>query len=1168
MACCDSGGDGRVGRRRTGWCSVKCPSCQQDNREGAAFCDQCGAVLAPKCPNCSAQLRPGARFCDACGVSVSEPQSVEAKPADSDLREVTPSHLVSKILKERGRIAGERRNVTVLFADAKGFTPMSEKLDAEQVYDYIQGSYEHMLDAVHRHEGTVNQFTGDGIMALFGAPIAHEDSARRAVAAALDMQRALTAYAAESGAPLAFRIGVNTGPVVVGDIGDDLKMDYTAIGDTTNLAARMEQMAQPDSVYLTETTYRAVAEYFDFEDLGLLDVKGKSDKVHVYKAVAERDVRTRMDAAVARGLSPFCGRNREVETLKGMWQQALGGRGQIVLISGEPGIGKSRLLLEFRRALGDDVIWREAHCVSSGENIPYLPVIELVKSGFGIADGDDEGTIITKVDVDTAQWSPQAQKTAPYLKFLLQVDPGDAAIELMDPMQRRAGILDALRALVIERSKIAPRVVVVEDLHWADTQSEEVIRAIADVVAASPVLMILTFRPGYLHPSMDLPHAHRIVLCDLDSAARSQLAEATLEAAELPDSLVEGVTEKAEGNPLFIEEVAKAIAAGATDIGAVPNSLQDVILARIDRLDIGARESLQLASVIGREFTLRLLDRISNLQSELTSVLTELKGLELIYEKSFFPELAYMFKHALTHDVAYSTLLVERRKILHRTVAAAIEEVYPDRLAEHYETLAQHYELAEDWPKALHYLTLSGEKAASSYAGSDAALFYGRAFKICIDLGDHVRAADIAHRRGQANLSIFAVLDAVADFDRMLEASRATQDEHLESLALAARSVAEFFAHEFAVSERSAREALKVGLDRFDDTKFTANIGLAATYFVTDRLEDGEKHYEESVRFIDSAQEPILVWLCGEFDVLRSNWTGSYDAAVLEFERWMARLRPQGSVATVPVAWAGGVALGGRGDYERGLEVLNQVVEVCEQTDAFPDFRARALNTIGWLFGEIEDHEASLKWNERGLAAALEIESADPEFKNNAILNLGDSLCALGDLGAAEKRYDEVERIVRSPTPPDEWMMWRYSQHLFHSRGVLALSRGELAKAGAYAQECIEGAERSNSRKNLVKGLRLQGRVLMAAGDLPAAASSLGRALATAREIGNPPQLWKTLTDIADLRRLQKNDYASSYREAFAVAESVADGLADGRLRDSFLSSEEISRIREAAARS
>ena len=1153
---------------------LKCPSCQQDNRDGAAFCDQCGSVLAPKCPNCGAQLRPGARFCDACGVNVSggvnvsspsATETADAQTVETDPRSFTPTHLVQKILKERGRIAGERRNVTVLFVDAKGFTPLSEALDAEQVYTFIQGGYEHMLDAVHRYEGTVNQFTGDGIMALFGAPIAHEDSARRAVAAGIDMQRALKKYAEEAGVPVSFRVGINTGPVVVGEVGDDLRMEYTAIGDTTNLAARMEQMAEPGGVYLTESTYRPLTEYFDFEDLGLRDVKGKAEKVHVYKALAERDVRTRLDAAVARGLSPFCGREREVETLKGLWHEALGGRGQIVLISGEPGIGKSRLLLELRRTLGEDVIWREAHCVSYGENIPYLPVVELVRNGFGISDGDDEGTIIGKVDVDTSQWEPAAQKSVPYLKFLLQVDPGDAAVEQMDPMERRAGILDALRELVVERSRVAPRVIVVEDLHWADAQSEEAFRVCADVVASSPVLMILTFRPGYLHPSGDLPHAQRIVLGDLDADARYQLAEATLDAAELPETLVGPVTRKAEGNPLFIEEVSKALAAGATDTDSVPNSLQDVILSRIDRLEAGARQSLQLASVIGREFTMRLLDRISDLKTELAGVLTELKGLELIYEKTFFPELAYMFKHALTHDVAYSTLLVERRKVLHSIVAAAIEELYPDRVAEHYETLAHHYLQAENWKKALDYLEKAGDKASSSFAAQEAIAFFEQALDVAEQLGAGAlpHAAAIAEKRGMTHFSIGALVEAGEDFDRIIEAGKKLGDHRMVAHGLVTRGAwSEAYNHEFETALETIESALELLTDEDDDIRFAAVACMRTTCFLYGNLEKGAELEPEVERLLPNATGMYKGWHA-LFDVGIHNWEGRYDEAIAASHAVKATAE-QDLTMTLFIDWMEGLALGGAGRYDDAIEIVSRALRDAERIGD-PFTVTRGNNTLGWVHSELYDLERATQFNLECLRIAAGHTFPDPEIEANAKLNLADLLIAQGKLDEAEDHLRWVERVVRNPTPPERWALWLYSQHFCHTYGELCLMRGDLERARQFADECLWRAEQTNRPKNAVKARRLRGQISIAHGDLDEAGLELESALDIARKIGNPPQLWKTLVSAGDLEGAHGREGRTRYREALGVIEGVASNLFEESMRETFVNSEHVRRIKESA---
>ncbi len=1137
--------------------AVKCLGCGTENREGAAFCDECGTSLQAACPSCGAANRPGAKFCDACGTAIAP--TLE-----------TPAHLARKILEERGRIEGERRTVTVLFADAKGFTPLSERLGEEKVYEFVQRCVELMVAGVHGNEGTVTQFTGDGIVALFGAPIAHEDSPRRAVAAALEIQRALTKYIDDAEIDTAFRIGLNTGPVVVGRISDDLSMDYTAVGDTVNLAARMEQMCEPRAVFLTENTHRLVAEYFDFEDMGHIDVKGKSEPVHIFKALNPRGVRTRLDAAIARGLSPFTGRDPELRMLNGFWEDAVSSRGGIVLISGEPGIGKSRLLLEFKRSLPDDVIWREAQCVPYGEGIPYLPVVDLVRSGFGIAETDDEGTIIEKVDADTADWTPQGQKTVPYLKFLLQVDPGDALIETMDGADRRAGILDSLRALILERSRVAPRVVVVEDLHWADDASEEAFRVCADAVAASKVLMILTFRPGYLHPSADLPHAHRIVLNDLDADARRTLASSTLRAASLSSDLADPVTDKAEGNPLFIEEVAKALAAGATNTGAVPDSLQDVILARIDRLEGNARGALQLASVIGREFTLRLLTRISDVHSELDSVLSELKALELIYEKAFFPELAYMFKHALTHDVAYSTLLVERRKAMHRIVATAIEELYDDRIIEHYETLAHHYSKSEDWEKAADYLEKAGDKASATFANTQAIDYYRRALDAfdCLGIGSE-RAAGIWEKVGFTNFTIGKIPDAAEAFERMLEAVREAGDVPLESAALARRGLVELIGHDFDRSEPTLRDAIALAPE--PNERYLPTLMLAMQLLITDRHEEAAPYLAEATELAATVDDPVAVGFWNEMAVIIPNWNGEYEEAIRR-----ARESRMGSdtesidqftaMANLGGTWAEALALCGAGRYEEALEKLHYVLARCERIgDVF--YRLRSLNTIGWVYLELGDLDRGWEWNARALEVAVELGLLDPEIDSNAHLNLGDVLVARGDLEGAEEQFKKVEKIYRNPAPEERWMLWRYGQHMLHSYGELLLARGDVERATAFARECIEMAERSSALKNAIKGRRLLGQALAADGKLDLAEAELRTALDVARRVANPTQLWKTLGALGDvLNAMDRPDHArDAYEEAASVIDGVAASLQDESLRETFLGSRYASEVRAKA---
>jgi tetratricopeptide (TPR) repeat protein len=1044
-------------------------------------------------------------------------------------------------------------------------------MDPEQVYTFIQGCVERMVSSVHQFEGTVTQFTGDGIVALFGAPIAHEDSARRAVGAAILAQAQLREYVDASGLDTSFRIGLNTGPVVVGRVSDDLTMDYTALGDTVNLAARMEQMAEPGSAYLTENTYREVADFFDCEDLGPLDVKGKSEPVRVFKALSARDVKTRLDAAVARGLSPFVGRDRDVDALTGLWEDALAGRGQIVMISGEPGIGKSRLLLEFQKALGPDVIWREAHCVSNGQNTPYLPVIDLVKNGFGIAETDDEGTIIAKVDEDTSGWAPEAQKMAPYLKFLLQVDPGDAAIESMNPAERRAGILDALRALILERSRVAPRVVVVEDLHWADDQSEEAFRVCADAVAASKVLMILTFRPGYVHPSSDLPNAHRIALGNLDERAQGQLATATLEAASLPTDLAEAVAAKAEGNPLFIEEVTKALAAGIADPTSVPNSLQDVILARIDRLQRDARDSLQLASVIGREFSLRLLDRISDLQTQLDGVLNELKMLELIYEKAFFPELAYMFKHALTHDVAYSTLLHERRRALHRMVAIAIEELYAERLQEHYEVLAHHYVQAEDWDKALDYLDKAAEKAALAFANSEAARFLAEAIEICERRGtDDARSKIVRYSERQgAHLFSIADLDGgAASFLKMSDNAKAVGDTSGHARGMAKASMVELYTHDLDRAERTALAALDITSDDANARACAVATAWAVAQF-TDRYEEANELYDQLRRINDQITDDwTLVMVSATMVPLRMEWSGKHPESMQIVSEALAKFgHDTDLLGWLFGRWAECLNWMSVGEHQKALDRLLEDIPFAERTGVVLMY-LRALNTVGFVYGDLFDYDRAIEWNERGLREALAIGLPDPEVECNAALNLADNFMALGRLDEAEEHYRWVEAIYRDPTPEQRFMLWRYSQHMLHSYGELNLLRGDDEKALAHADECLELARRSDSPKNELKAHRLRAQVFAHRGRLEDADAEFAEAIRIGREIGNAGQLWRTYAAHGDVLQAtgRADDACDAYAAALQVIDHIASGLTDEVLKRTFLDSERVHAVRAAAS--
>jgi class 3 adenylate cyclase/tetratricopeptide (TPR) repeat protein len=696
----------------------------------------------------------------------------------------TPKHLADKILITRSALEGERKQVTVLFADVVGFTTLAEQLDPEIVHDLINRCFEGITAEVHRFEGTINQYTGDGVMALFGAPIAHEDSPRRAVHAALGIQRAIRGVAqalqAEPGLTLQMRIGIHTGLVVVGKIGDDLRMDYTAVGDTTNLAARLQQMAQPGSVVISAATQQHVAGFFETGDLGEMPVKGRAP-VRAFEVFRPRGRRTRFDVAVERGLTPLVGRERELAMLRERFHEVKAGRGQVVGIAGEAGLGKSRLVLEFRRALaqaGETVTWLEGHCISFGQASPFLPLIELLRENFQIDEFDGEPEIIAKVERGMRRMG-ELEAYIPAIRSLLSVDPGDAAFAVMDGPARRQHLFTALRALSLRGAQLRPLALVIEDLHWIDTSSEEFLNAILDTVAGVPLLLLVTYRIGYTPPFGSRSFYTTLTLHSFSEAETLAMAGHVLGTEQFPTELQTALMAKAEGVPLFIEEVTRTLldlgvvqredgvyrlVKGLSEV-SVPDTIQEIIMARLDRLGDDGKRTVQLASVIGRQFLVRLLARVAGLSHRLEGLLRELQALEIIYEQGLLPEPAYIFKHAVIQDVAYQSLLMQRRKALHRAVGEAIEALYQDRLEEHYAELAHHFTQGEVWEKALGYARQAGAKAAAHSANREAVAYMEQALAALQHLPE---SHDTLAQAIDLRIDLRQVLYPLGEFERLL----------------------------------------------------------------------------------------------------------------------------------------------------------------------------------------------------------------------------------------------------------------------------------------------------------------------------------------------------------------------------------------------------------------
>ena len=1137
---------------------MDCPQCRHANPPGSNYCSGCGTRLRPICPACANDLPPGARFCNTCGAPVEQASIPDTRFASPE--SYTPRHLAEKILTSRSALEGERKQVTVLFVDVSGFTALSERLDPEVVHGLMARAFELMLAEIHRYEGTVNQFLGDGLMALFGAPIAHEDHARRAVQAALGVRRALDAYREElereRGIRFRVRQGLHTGLVVVGSIGSDLRMDYTAVGDTTNVAARLLQAAEPGQIVVSEPLHHLVRGFFHTRSLGEQTLKGKSEALQAWDVLSAQEARSRLDVEAERGLTPLYGRDKELAALWDCFEKARGGQGQMVFIVGEPGIGKSRLLYELRQRIGDRVTWQEGRCVSFGQSIPFHPLIDSLRRSFGIEEGDDQDTIAGRLERGILAIGEDLRSILPYVRNLLGIDPGDSALSGMDPQERRGELFHALRRLLLQAAEVRPQVVVYEDVHWTDKATEEYLTLIADSLPASRVLVILTYRTGYTHPFGERSYQTRVVPGALSSEDSAAMVRAMLAAERLPDDLQARLVSKAAGNPFFVEEIVKSLREAGNAV-LVPDTIQGVIAARIDRLPETHKRALQVASVIGREFSGRLLEKITDGPDRTESLLRALTALELIHERRVVPELEYTFKHALTQEVAYASLLLQRRKELHGRIGLAIEALHADRLAEHSEILAYHFERAEVWGKARDYYLKAADKAAQAFATRDALALYHAAESTANRAreGATPQTRMIIHRR-RADLYVL-----VSDFDRaraesegVVRLARQSGDRHAEGEALVAMGQASLLGHHFDQCLDDSRQAAAIA-ETIGAPSILAGslLNEASVYEVTARLDDARTKFDRALALSRQTADVVNQATALVYGAELESWEGHYARAAELYDEGIRLGRSHNILATLEGMFMAGVNFTGQGAYDRALAIFDEGLTLAERVGD-ENYTPRYLNSIGWLHMECGDLEGARELNQR--AAQGGRQRGDHETLANAELNLGDIALLTGDLALARDYLEGVHRLVKAPST-SEWMRWRYSIHLFASLGELALARGHLDETRAHADECLERATRTRSRKYLVKGWRLRGELALARHHWDDAEHALRQALGVAQAIGNPTQLWRTHVALGrlDAERRRPDLARRQWQAAREVIDEVRDNLRHPGLRASFASS-------------
>jgi class 3 adenylate cyclase/tetratricopeptide (TPR) repeat protein len=735
---------------------MQCPQCRHENAVGQKFCGECGARLASLCPSCGASNSLPQKFCGECGTGLGQ---TDGPARYGTPQSYTPKHLAEKILTSKAALEGERKQVTVLFADMKGSTELLADRDPEEARKILDPVLERMMEAVHRYEGTVNQVLGDGIMALFGAPLAHEDHAVRACYAALRMHEAIRRYTEDvrrtHGVEVQIRVGINSGDVVVRSVGSDLRMDYTAVGQTTHLAARMEQLAPAGTTRLTAETLRLAEEFVQVRPLGPIPIKGVAAPVEVFELTGASAVRTRLQAARARGFSRFVGRDAEMDQIRQAAAQARQGRGQLVAVVGEAGVGKSRLFYEFTHShhvLGTSGAgWRvlEASSVSYGKATPFQPVAELLRGYFRIDDRDDLRTARAKVTGTLLTLDRALEDAVPAVLWILDaLEPGDAFLGL-EPPQRRRRALEGVKRVLLRESQQQPLLLLFEDLHWVDTETQAVLDSLAESLGSAPVLLAVNYRPEYRHGWGSKTYYLQLRIDPLPPESADALLRALLGADPSAAPLAPLLIARTEGNPLFLEESVRTLVETGALVGEpgayrlvraaatvqMPATVQAILAARIDRLRPELKRLLQAAAVVGKDVPVTLLAAVAEMTDDaLHPALGELQTAELLYEARLFPDLEYTFKHALTHEVAYNGVLQERRRTLHAMILETLERLHADRPGEHAEVLAHHAVRAGIAAKAIRYLREAGAKAVARSANREAVEFFERALALLAQL--------------------------------------------------------------------------------------------------------------------------------------------------------------------------------------------------------------------------------------------------------------------------------------------------------------------------------------------------------------------------------------------------------------------------------------------------
>jgi class 3 adenylate cyclase/tetratricopeptide (TPR) repeat protein len=1121
---------------------MRCLKCQFEIPEGAKFCNECGSKLEIACSSCGKINPLSNKFCSECGHKIiilaeQTPEELSFEEKLAKIQQYLPKDLTQKILAQRDKIEGERKQVTVMFCDMEGFTSLTEKLGSEQMYSMMDQVYEILIHKVHDYEGTVNELTGDGIMALFGAPIALEDAPQRAIRSALAIHREMIKFSekieTERKIPsIKMRIGIHTGPVVVGTLGNDLRVEFKAVGDTVNLASRMEGLAEPGTTYVTEETFKLTEGFFRFEALGEKQVKGKEEPVKVYRVIAPSTRRTRFDVSAERGLTPFIGRERELELLLDGFQRAKLGKGQAFSIISEAGCGKSRLLYEFRKAVAnEDVNFLEGKCLSYGRGVAYHPVIDILKSNFDIQEGEGDQEIREKVKMGLKLIGIDETSTLPYFLELLSVKDSGIDQISMSPEARKDRIIEAIKRITLKGSEIRPLVIAFEDLHWLDKSSEDVAKNLLESIPGSKVLLIFTYRPEFVHTWGAKSYHSQLTLHRLSNRESLEMVTYILGTKEIERALENLVLEKTEGVPFFIEEFIRSLKdlkiierkenvyRLSKDIHqlTIPSTIQDVIMARVDSLPERAKEVLQTGSAIEREFSYPLINRVTGLpEKELLSYLSILKDSELLYERGIYPQSNYIFKNALTREVVYGSILDKRKKRLHEEIGSAIEELYKDSLSEHYEVLAEHYFLSENYSKSGEFSRLASRKAEKAASFHDAIAFTKK---------------------------------------RVTSLERLPQKDEVQKQIIDARGVLGLY-----LAERNyfpeAKEAIDPIIDlaiKYDYKRRLCQIYsiLGAYYsFVEDNYPESFKALEEALKISEQVKDTVTSALASFWFGVTLGWNCEFERAALYIQRALDINVAAKSLWGI-AAIKGNLAYSCyyfQGKIDLAFQTTSEALRIAEESgDSFSKgiaYGSHGVSCYGkGLLGEAE----------KNLIKGVEYlgKTNEGAWNANARFHLGETYFEMGNLSRSKEHYEEGCWLLEHHRLLPSWMglgkvglarskvmnkekdvnleaLYAHSRNnkVKNAEGWIQRYIGEillniddqhLSESEHWIQKAIEADQRNGTMFDLGKDYALYAELFKQRGDKLKAQENLGKAIEIFKECGADGWVTKAEKELAAL---------------------------------------------------